>query len=80
GAWLPAWARFDAEGLAPFRAGCDARAARAGGPVDVQDGGATWVAVAAGLGEDGRLRVVDAAGREHRLAAAEVSVRSRPPA
>lgn len=80
GALLPALARFEAEGLAPFRAGFDALDALVGGTVDVQDGGAPWVAVAAGLGEDGRLRVVDAAGREHRLAAAEVSVRSRPPA
>jgi BirA family biotin operon repressor/biotin-[acetyl-CoA-carboxylase] ligase len=76
GTLLPALARFDAEGLAPFRAGFEALDALAGRAIDVHDGGAPWSARAAGLCDDGRLRVIDGEGREHRLAAAEVSVRS----
>jgi BirA family biotin operon repressor/biotin-[acetyl-CoA-carboxylase] ligase len=75
GELLPALARFDAEGLAPFRAGFEALDALAGRAIDVHDGGVPWPARAAGLCEDGRLRVIDASGLEHRLAAAEVSVR-----
>lgn len=75
GELLPALARFEADGLAPFRAGFDALDALAGRAIDVHDGGVPWPARAAGLCEDGRLRVLAADGREHRLAAAEVSVR-----
>lgn len=77
GGLLPALVRFDAEGLAAFRAGFESLDALAGHALDVHDGGAPWVARAAGLCDDGRLRVLDESGREHRLAAAEVSVRSK---
>jgi BirA family biotin operon repressor/biotin-[acetyl-CoA-carboxylase] ligase len=73
---LPALARFEAEGLAPFQPLFAAVDALHGARVDVHDGGAPWPATALGLCEDGRLRVRDAAGVEHRLAAGELSVRS----
>lgn len=73
---LPALARFEAEGLAPFRASFAALDALAGRAISVHDGAAPWPATAIGLCEDGRLCVRDGAGNEHRLAAAEVSVRS----
>ncbi|MCE3001275.1 MAG: biotin--[acetyl-CoA-carboxylase] ligase [Xanthomonadaceae bacterium] len=71
---LPALATFETGGLAPFRTAFAALDALHGRAVTVHDGAAPWAATAAGLCDDGRLRVTDPKGREHRLAAAEVSV------
>jgi BirA family biotin operon repressor/biotin-[acetyl-CoA-carboxylase] ligase len=75
GELLPALSRFSREGLASFVehfARLDALRDRA---ILVHAGEHPWPATALGLAPDGRLRVRDASGIEHRLAAAEVSVR-----
>jgi BirA family biotin operon repressor/biotin-[acetyl-CoA-carboxylase] ligase len=73
---LPALSTYAATGLAPFKAAFEALDALAGRPLMVHAGGSPWPATVLGLCDDGCLRVRDGAGVEHRLAAAEVSVRS----
>lgn len=76
GALLPALARFDAEGLAPFLPRYAAHDALAGCRVRVHDAASTWEAEALGIAEDGALRVRTADGDERRVHAADVSVRA----
>jgi BirA family biotin operon repressor/biotin-[acetyl-CoA-carboxylase] ligase len=76
GELLPALARFSRDGLAPFIDGFARHDALRDRPILVHAGEHPWPATALGLAPDGRLRVRDAAGNEHRLAAADVSVRS----
>ncbi|MFT3761314.1 MAG: bifunctional biotin--[acetyl-CoA-carboxylase] ligase/biotin operon repressor BirA [Pseudoxanthomonas sp.] len=72
---LPALERFDAEGLAPFAARYAALDALAGREVAVHAAEGVRHGVAAGIAEDGALRVrID--GREQRVHAGEVSVRA----
>jgi BirA family biotin operon repressor/biotin-[acetyl-CoA-carboxylase] ligase len=75
GALLPALARFARDGLAPFVDGFARHDALRDRAILVHADPRAWPATALGLAADGRLRVRDAAGVEHRLAAAEVSVR-----
>jgi len=73
-AWLPALDLFDREGLAPFRerfAGIDALA---GAAIDVHDGNRTLHGIAAGIADDGALRVI-VDGVERAFHAGEISVR-----
>jgi len=73
--WLPALAQFDAEGLAPFLARYAAFDALAGRDVLLHPGDGAHPARALGLAPDGALRVqVD--GREQRVHAGEISVRT----
>ena len=76
GALLPALARFDAEGLAPFLPRYAAHDALAGRRVRVHDAASTWEAQALGIAEDGALRVRTDDGDERRVHAADVSVRA----
>lgn len=70
--------RFDTEGIAPFLARFDALDALRDADVVTTIGGVAHVGVAAGLAEDGALRLRTAAG-ELLLRAGEVSVRKRMP-
>ncbi len=73
-AWLPALDLFDREGLAPFRARFAAIDALDGAPVALHNGNETLHGTAAGIADDGALRViVDGAARAFH--AGEVSVR-----
>jgi len=73
--WLPALAQFDAEGLAPFLARYAGFDALAGRDVLLHPGDGAHPARALGLAPDGALRVqVD--GREQRVHAGEISVRT----
>lgn len=76
GALLPAFDRFDAEGLAPFLPRYAALDALAGREVDVHEGLRTRRGIASGLAEDGALRV-QIEGSEQRLYAGDVSVRAK---
>lgn len=76
GALLPAFDRFDAEGLAPFLPGYAALDALAGREVDVHEGVRTRRGIARGLADDGALRV-QIEGSEQRLYAGDVSVRAK---
>ena len=71
---LPAFDRFDAEGLAPFLPRYAALDALAGREVDVHEGVRTRRGLARGIAEDGALRV-EIGGSEQRLYAGDVSVR-----
>jgi BirA family biotin operon repressor/biotin-[acetyl-CoA-carboxylase] ligase len=73
--WLPALARFDAEGLAPFLERYACFDALAGREVTVQREDGAHPARALGLAPDGALRVL-LDGREQRLHAGEISVRA----
>lgn len=74
GAWLPALDLFDREGLMPFRARYARIDALDGAAVDIQTGHGTLRGIAAGIEDDGALRVhVDGALRVFH--AGEVSVR-----
>ena len=70
--------RFDTEGIAPFLARFDALDALRDADVVTTIGGVAHVGVAAGLAEDGALRLRAATG-EILLRAGEVSVRKRMP-
>ncbi|MBP3983210.1 bifunctional biotin--[acetyl-CoA-carboxylase] ligase/biotin operon repressor BirA [Pseudoxanthomonas helianthi] len=76
GALLPAFDRFDAEGLAPFLPRYAALDALAGREVDVHEGLRTRRGIASGLAEDGALRM-QIEGSEQRLYAGDVSVRAK---
>lgn len=76
GALLPAFDRFDAEGLAPFLPRYAALDALAGREVDVHEGVRTRRGIARGLGDDGALRM-QIEGSEQRLYAGDVSVRAK---
>lgn len=76
GALLPAFDRFDAEGLAPFLPRYATFDALAGREVDVHEGVRTRRGIALGLAEDGALRV-EIDGGEQRLYAGDVSVRAK---
>ncbi len=76
GALLPAFDRFDAEGLEPFLPRYAALDALAGREVDVHEGVRTRRGMALGLAEDGALRV-RIEGSEQRLYAGDVSVRAK---
>ncbi len=76
GALLPALARFDAEGLAPFLPRYAAHDTLAGRRVRVHDAASTWEAPALGIAEDGALQVRTDDGDERRVHAADVSVRA----
>lgn len=76
GALLPAFDRFDAEGLAPFLPRYAALDALAGREVDVHEGVRTRRGLALGLADDGALRV-EIEGSEQRLYAGDVSVRAK---
>mgnify|MGYP003584153247 CR=1 FL=1 len=76
GALLPAFDRFDAEGLAPFLPRYAVLDALAGREVDVHEGMRTRRGIASGLAEDGALRV-RIEGSEQRLYAGDVSVRAK---
>lgn len=69
---------FDAEGLAPFLPRFDALDALRDTPVTATIGAHLHAGVAAGIAEDGALRLRTAHG-ERLLRAGEVSVRKRPP-
>ncbi|MET0893127.1 MAG: bifunctional biotin--[acetyl-CoA-carboxylase] ligase/biotin operon repressor BirA [Pseudoxanthomonas sp.] len=73
---VPALDQFDLQGLAPFRARYAALDALAGQAVSLHVGGATLEGTAAGLAEDGALRV-DIDGSERLFHAGEVSVRAQ---
>ena len=75
-ALLPALARFDADGLAPFLPRYAAHDALAGRGVRVHDAASIWEAQALGIAEDGALRVRMGDGHERRVHAADVSVRA----
>jgi BirA family biotin operon repressor/biotin-[acetyl-CoA-carboxylase] ligase len=77
---LPALQRFAAEGLAPFLDAWHALDALPGAAIDARIGERTLHGIAAGIDDDGRLRVRDAQGAIHALSAAEVSVRRGEPA
>lgn len=70
--------RFDAEGLAPFLSRFDAVDALRDADVAATIGGVAHAGVAAGIADDGALRLHTAAG-EILLRAGEVSVRKRMP-
>lgn len=75
-AWVAAFDAFERDGLAPVLeryARVDALAGRA---VRVHAADGAYDAQACGLGDDGALRVRDAAGRERLVHAGEVSVRA----
>jgi BirA family biotin operon repressor/biotin-[acetyl-CoA-carboxylase] ligase len=73
--WLPALARFDADGLAPFQARYARLDALAGRAVTVEASSGTRDATALGIAEDGALRVrID--DREQRVHSGDVSVRA----
>lgn len=71
--------RFDAEGLSPFLPHFDALDALRDAALNARIGDAMHAGVAAGLAEDGALRLRTAAG-EIRLRAGEVTVRASVPA
>lgn len=73
---LPALETFDADGLAPFLPRQAALDVLAGRRITVHDASGTWPGRALGIAEDGALRVHAEDGRERRLHAGEVSVRS----
>lgn len=73
---LPALDAFDAHGLAPFLPRYAALDALAGRGVTVHAATTAWPATALGIASDGALRVRDAAGEEHLVHAADVSVRA----
>ena len=75
-ALLPALARFDADGLAPFLPRYAAHDALAGRGVRVHDAASIWEAQALGIADDGALRVRDGDGEERRVHAGDVSVRA----
>jgi len=76
-ALLPALARFGQEGFAPLRREWQEADALAGHRIEVQAGGESYAATAAGVDDAGCLRV-RVGGRERTLASAEVSVRTAP--
>lgn len=76
---LPAFDRFDAEGLAPFLSRYDAHDALRGETVSVFVGDAAHDGTALGIAADGALRVRLADG-ERAFHSGEVSVRRRPEA
>lgn len=73
--WLPAFDRFDAEGLAPFLPRHARLDALAGRPVRVHAADGTRDGVAIGLAPDGALQVRDAGGAVFPVHAGDVSVR-----
>lgn len=73
---LPAFAHFDAEGLAGFLPRFAALDALAGRDVQIHEGTQTWSASSLGIAADGALRVRDADGRERQVHAADVSLRA----
>ena len=75
-ALLPALARFDADGLAPFLPRYALHDALAGRRVRVHDPASIWEAQALGIADDGALRVRMDDGHERRVHAADVSVRA----
>lgn len=76
GELLPALARFDAEGLAPFLSRYAAHDALTGRHIRVHEAAAMWEAQVLGIAEDGALRVRAGDGSERRVHAADVSVRT----
>jgi len=72
---LPALARFDAEGLAPFLPAYAAHDALAGRPVRLLAGDGEYPGIALGVADDGALRVRTADG-ERSFHAGEVSLRA----
>lgn len=74
---LPALARFDREGLAPFLAGFADFDVLAGRQVLVEDGGRRHAGVALGVAADGGLRLRLEGGREQVFHAGETSVRAQ---
>ena len=77
GALLPALARFEREGLAPFRDAFASRDALARRPVRVHAADGAWDGVAEGVDASGQLLVRDAAGALRAVGSGEVSVRAR---
>ncbi len=77
GALLDAFARFEAEGFAPFRDAWAARDLFAGREVNVQAGHEWRAGRALGVAGDGALRI-EIDGREERFNAGEVSLRLAP--
>lgn len=73
---LPALDVFDAHGLAPFLRRYAALDALAGRTITVHAPTDAWPATALGIGDDGALRVRDAAGEERLVHAGDVSVRA----
>ncbi|MBW8310730.1 MAG: bifunctional biotin--[acetyl-CoA-carboxylase] ligase/biotin operon repressor BirA [Rhizobium sp.] len=74
-ALLPMLARFEREGLAPWREAWSRHDLLAGKPVRVQEGPRVVEGIALGLAEDGALRLRTAAG-EHLCHAGEASLRA----
>lgn len=74
-ALLPMLARFEREGLAPWREAWARHDLLAGKPVRVQEGPRVVEGIALGLAEDGALRLRTAAG-EHLCHAGEASLRA----
>lgn len=73
---LPALELFEREGLEPFLARYRRLDALAGREVEVREDAQRWSAQALGIAADGALRVRDAGGRERRIHAGDVSVRT----
>ncbi len=73
--WLPALAQFDAQGLAPFLPRYRQLDALRGREVVLRDDAGSRYARVLGLAQDGALQVV-VDGREQRVVAGEVSVRT----